>query len=285
MILELFGPSAAGKTTLASELVRVLQNQGHTVVLQTGDRRHPIRRAAFKLFSTLHLRWIRKRSLAADMLDVLPPRRELWAIRLKWHLEVLIRAWNKALASDDVISIFDQGMVQSVSSLVLLSGITDRESLARALDLVPKPDLLIRLQAPREILEARLRERRRNLGIIQQLLEVDLQSSLDHIDHVNLVVEQLKSSRVPTICVESLDASSLATAAEAIARQVRERRHVAPARSLVTGPEMDADFNETAHTIMSDIGDIEPLTCKRRTAAKLVASYDLASPSRGRRRW
>jgi ABC-type cobalamin/Fe3+-siderophores transport system ATPase subunit len=247
MIIELFGPSAAGKTTLASELVRILQRQGHTVVLQIGDRRHPIKRAAFKFFSSLYLRWIRRHSLATDMLGIFPPRSELWAIRLKWHLEVLIRAWSIAQASDDVISIFDQGMVQSVCSLVLLSGITDRASLARALDLVPKPDLLIRLQAPREILEARLRERRRNLGIIQQLLEVDLQSSLDHIEHINLVVEQLESYRLPIICVESLDPSGLATAAELIAQQVRERWHAAQARSLVIGPEGDADFNQTAH--------------------------------------
>jgi hypothetical protein len=247
MILELFGPSAAGKTTLASELMRLLKIQGYTVVLQIGDRRHPLKRAALKSFSSLYLRWTGQRSLAAEMLGMFPPRNELWAIRLKWHLEVLIRAWSIAQASDDVISIFDQGMVQSVCSLILLSGITDRESLARALDLAPKPDLLIRLQAPREVLEARLRERRRNLGIIQQLLEVDLQSSLDHIDHVNLVVEQLESHRLPTICVESLDPSGLATAAEVIAQQVRERFHAAQARSLVIGPERDADFNQTAH--------------------------------------
>ncbi|ESX99737.1 AAA family ATPase [Mesorhizobium sp. LNJC405B00] len=246
MILELFGPSAAGKTTFAAELVHVLQSQGYTVVLQLGDRRHPIKRAALKLFSSLYLRWIEQRSLIAAMLAIFPPRNKLWAIRLKWHLEILIQAWSIAQASDDVISIFDQGTVQSVSSLVLLSGITDRASLARALDMMPKPDLLIRLQAPREVLEARLRERRRSLGIIQQLLEVDLQSSLDHIDQVNLVVEQLESCRLPMICVESLDRSGLTTAAEAVAQQVRERRHVSQARFLVTGLERDSALNQTA---------------------------------------
>ncbi|ESX80540.1 MULTISPECIES: AAA family ATPase [unclassified Mesorhizobium] len=230
MILELFGPSGAGKTTLACELVHVLRAQGYSVVLQTGDRRHPVRRAAFKLVSGLHSKWIGQRSLGAEVLKILPPKNELWAARLNWHLEALLQAWRAAIASKDTISIFDQGMVQFVCSLVLFSGITDRERVSCALELLPKPDLLVRLQAPREILEARLRERRRNLGIIQKFLEVDLQSSLDHIDHVNLIEEQLGSFPVPTTCVESLDSDGLAAATEIIARGVIDKFGAARAK-------------------------------------------------------
>ncbi|AGB45174.1 hypothetical protein Mesau_02773 [Mesorhizobium australicum WSM2073] len=97
------------------------------------------------------------------------------------------------MASNQKISIFDQGMVQFVSSLALFSDITDRERVSRAFKLLPKPGLLVRLRAPRRILEVRLRERRRTLGIIQKFLDLDLQSSLDQIHHINLVGEELKS--------------------------------------------------------------------------------------------
>jgi thymidylate kinase len=220
MILELFGPSGAGKTTLAFELVSLLRSQGYPAALQVGDRTRPVRRIIFKFFGGLHSKCIGRPSIAAQVLKVLPPKNELWAIRLNWHLEALIQARNAALASDDIVAIFDQGMVQSICSLVLLSGITDRKRVAHALDLVPKPDLLIRLQAPLEVLEARLRERRRNLGVIQRLLELDLQRSLS-IDHIDLVSKQLESCGHSTICVESLDSGGLVAATELIATRVR----------------------------------------------------------------
>ncbi|MER9845280.1 AAA family ATPase [Mesorhizobium australicum] len=226
MILELFGPSGAGKTTLASELARVLRGQGQPVLLQIADRAHPVRRAAFKLVSGVHSKWIAQHSLG-ELFEILPPKNEMWAARLNWHLEALLQAWRAAMASNQKISIFDQGMVQFVSSLVLFSDITDRERVSRALELLPKPDLLVQLRAPRRILEARLRERRRTLGIIQKFLDLDLQSSLDQIDHVKLVEEELKSFLVPTICVESLDSDGLRAATRAITPRLTSLRGAA----------------------------------------------------------
>lgn len=220
MILEIFGPSGAGKTTLASELTHVLRVRGYPVLLQSGDRSHPLRRAAVKLVSGLHSKWIGQHSPGAEVLKILPPKNELWAARLNWHLDALLQAWHSAMASTETISIFDQGMVQFVSSLVLLSCITDREKVARALELLPKPDFLVRVRAPREIIEARLRERRRNLGIIQKFLELDLQSGLDYVDHVDLIEEEFEAFLVSTACVESLDSDGLTAAAEKIAIRV-----------------------------------------------------------------
>ncbi|TIR21944.1 MAG: hypothetical protein E5X34_15775 [Mesorhizobium sp.] len=222
MILEVFGPSGAGKTTFTSGLVPVLRCHGYPVVLQIGDRRHPIRRAALKLAYGLHSKWVGQNPLTTEIFELLPPKSDLWATRLKWHFELLIQVWNAALTSNETISIFDQGMVQFVCSLVMFSGVTNQEKIERALDLVPKPNLLVRLQAPREILESRLRERQRHLGIVQRLLEVDLQTSLDNIRHITLVGELVESFGVPTISIDSSHASGRAAALDMIARDAIE---------------------------------------------------------------
>ncbi|MBZ9698684.1 MULTISPECIES: hypothetical protein [unclassified Mesorhizobium] len=165
------------------------------------------------------------------MFEILPPKNEMWAARLNWHLEALLQTWRAAMASNQKISIFDQGMIQFVSSLALFSDITDRERVSRAFKLLPKPGLLVRLRAPRRILEVRLRERRRTLGIIQKFLDLDLQSSLDQIHHINLVGEELKSFPVLTICVESLDSDGLRAATRAITLRLTSLRGAADTRT------------------------------------------------------
>ncbi|CDX46505.1 hypothetical protein MPLA_870024 [Mesorhizobium sp. ORS 3359] len=245
MILEVFGPSGAGKTTLTSELVPVLRCHGYPVVLQIGDRRHPIRRAALKLASGLHSKWVGQDPLTAEIFKLLPPKSDLWATRLNWHFELLIKVWNAALTSTETISIFDQGMVQFVCSLVMFSGVTDQEKIARALDLVPKPNLLVRLQAPKEILESRLRERRRHLGIVQKLLEVDLQTSLDNVEHVNLVGELVESLGLPTISTESSDANGRIAALEMIVKDTIEKMQ----RSFTERAGVDFKYGELQATM------------------------------------
>ncbi len=125
---------------------------------------------------------------------------------------------------------------------------TDREPVARALDLVSKPDLLVRFQVSREVLEARLRERHRNLGLIQKLLEVDLQSSLDHIDQVDLVSRRVESFGLPTIRVESLDRRGLTAATEKIAREVFDRIRPTGPKSVVIGSGREGRLPQSHHS-------------------------------------
>lgn len=232
MILEVFGPSGAGKTTLASLLAKRLQSQGRDVTLMAGVRTHPLRRSALKCLAGA-------RSLTVDgqfmtstnVLGILPPKHRLWSIRLRWHLALLFRAWNESLSSDKIV-IFDQGTIQAVASLVLLSGVTNRERVASALRLVPKPDLLIRLEAPREIREARLRVRQLNLGVIQRLLEVNVQSSLDHLSHIDLVSNLLGAFALPVIRVNTPDQPGLDRAIDTIARETLTRLRPPPDGSV-----------------------------------------------------
>jgi hypothetical protein len=206
MILEMFGPSGAGKTTMASALAAHLRGLGYTVTPFIGVRGNPLKRAVLKCLASVRFPTSADPMAGVEsVLRILPPKDRHWLLRMHWHLALLHREWSKAQFSD-AITIFDQGWIQAVTSLVLLSGVTERQAIVRALGIVPQPDLLIRFEAPRELLEARLRDRRQNIGALQRLLEINLQDSLDHVSHVDLVSELVGAGGLPMIRVSSVDA-------------------------------------------------------------------------------
>jgi hypothetical protein len=206
MILEMFGPSGAGKTTMATALAAHLRGLGYTVTPLIGVRANPLKRAVLKCFaSACFLTAAGPMAGVESVLKVLPPRDRHWFVRMHWHLALLHREWSAAQSSD-AITIFDQGWIQAVTSLIMLSGETDHQRVMRALAIVPQPDLLIRFEAPRELLEARLRNRRRNSGALQRLLEINLQDSLDHVNHVDLVSDLVSTAGLPMIRISSVDA-------------------------------------------------------------------------------
>src|SRR6478609_5034188 len=188
MILEMFGPSGAGKTTMVSALTAHLRGLGYVVNPRIGVRAHPLRRGILKCLASVKLlRSAGPAAGVAELFRILPPKDRLWFIRLYWHLALLHHQWTAGQASD-AITIFDQGMVQAVASLILLSGITDR-------DPVPRP-----------LLEVRLRDRWQKIGPLQRYFEIDLQGSLDHVDHVDLISDMVSARGLPMIRISSIDA-------------------------------------------------------------------------------
>lgn len=230
MILEMFGPSGAGKTTMASALAGHLRSLGYVVTPLIGVRANPLKRGLLKCFTSVNLLMSAGPAAGvADLFKILPPKKRQWSVRLHWHLALLHREWSAAQSSN-AITIFDQGMTQAVASLVLLSGITDRQRAECALNLVPKPDLLIRFEAPQELLEARLRDRWRNIGFLQRFLEIDLQGSLDHVNHVNLISDLVSAQALPMIRISSIDADDLNQAINEITAAIAAR--IRPPRSV-----------------------------------------------------
>jgi hypothetical protein len=73
-------------------------------------------------------------------MGLLPPRSFLWSMRLRGYISNLREMTIDGTACAD-ITLLDQGFVQIISSLVLLSGIVDRRRIAEALARVPKSDL------------------------------------------------------------------------------------------------------------------------------------------------
>src|SRR6185503_10791997 len=173
MIIELFGPPGAGKTTFAQALTHRLRRNGHIVELVLSHRPVESRaqrqtdrlsapdawiapvaqRLSRPLFEVLTLA-CHPRALSqeigavADLLRTLPPRNKIWAARFAQYVLRLLHSWARASAARHIV-LFDQAFVQIIGTLVQFGQSVDETLIARALDCSPRPDLLIRLDAPR----------------------------------------------------------------------------------------------------------------------------------------
>lgn len=162
MIIELFGPPAAGKTTLAHALATALEKNGFDVQLIVSSR--PAEPGSVRVESKRALSWCRTAlapplsraakfvgaapvlltgpridELTASLMDLLPPRTLLRSVRIRRFLCLLSRSWKMASTVDRIV-IFDQGFVTALCSMALLARSVDRSSIARALALISAPE-------------------------------------------------------------------------------------------------------------------------------------------------
>ena len=243
MIIELFGPPAAGKTTLARALATALGKDGFEVQLILSSRpaergsievenaralslcgialAAPLSRAA-KLASAVPvlLAGGRSNELIESLMELLPPRTLLRSVRCRRFLSLLSRSWEMASTSDRIV-IFDQGFLTALCSMALLTGSVDRSSLLRGLALIPRPNLLVRLDAPREILKSRLHARLAHQGPVERLFEFDLRTSLRQIETTSEVAHLLQEKGGRMMHVSSLDRRLLEKEVDRIVQDVK----------------------------------------------------------------
>lgn len=209
MIIEFFGPAAAGKTTFAHALCKRLNEHGHNadVVLsyQPGSAVSSLDpgggMAAFRRIvrgirevGSMAVRPIVSKNqfdLTLKLVRLLPPRSIVWFVRLSQYVLRLSRYWALSFESDEFV-IFDQAFVQAICSLALYNEHATDDSLRQALGLVPKADLIIRLNAPPEMLEARLRERMGLESPAVRLFETNVERNLAAIPIVDRVDRLLR---------------------------------------------------------------------------------------------
>jgi thymidylate kinase len=162
----------------------------------------------------------RRDELTASLMELMPPRTLLWSVRYRRFLSLLSRSWKMASTSDRVV-IFDQGFLTALCSMALVARSVDRSAMVRGLALIPRPNLLVRLDAPPETLEARLRARLGRQGALERLFEFDLQTNLRQIETTGNVADMLREQGGRMMHVSSLDRRLLEKAIDRIVREAK----------------------------------------------------------------
>lgn len=244
MIIELFGPPGAGKTTFAHALTTALRESGHVVELTLSYRpaecaswpqsrrstapeswvapvAHRLSRPLLEMLAIARNPFALSQGIgaAAGFVRLLPPRNMAVALRLSQYILRLLHSWYHASAARHIV-LFDQAFVQVVCSLALLGRAPDEALIARALDCSPRPDLLIRLDAPLDTLAARLRDRVRRQSALERLLEPDLKTNLEQIRIIDHVHELLRGRAQFVMSASSLDEGSLRASVKHIEKEL-----------------------------------------------------------------
>lgn len=237
-LIEIAGPAGAGKSTLARAVAKELAAMGHPVTIASSARPAELAPAsrrsgnlaaalarASKLFE-LAGQAESHGEISRQILEILPPRSQLWSLRYRRYLSDLERAWQAARASRRIV-IFDQGYL---SALVALSALArdppPSQVLNEALRLVPVADLTVCLTAPQEELSRRLNRRLGAQGVLERMFELDIPTSLGQRAYMAMLGRLVASNGIPAMQVES---GSLEVLTVSVAAEIFASRSTAPA--------------------------------------------------------
>lgn len=247
MIVELFGPPGAGKTTFALALSQRLRSDGYDVRVRlsvrpgeeaapghrcvtgpTGRWFDPARRLARPIREMIAAlsgpaEDVRCWERIDALVSMVPPIGLIRSLRERQYLIRLSAAWGSAQSAGSV-TIFDQGFVQWIALILLFLPEMTKDGLAAALEAAPTSDLAIGVDAPIAEIERRLLQRSRAIGKIGGLFESNLGGSLDQTRAAQRLFEGLAWSGRKGLAVQSMDQGTLQAGVELARAEIRRIR-------------------------------------------------------------
>jgi thymidylate kinase len=217
--------TGAGKSTLARGACARLRAVGHRPALapDAGVYRHHHLLRAYKLLMVARygaLRPARARAVTRAAQRLRLPEHPGWRRLLFNWLYVnaaTARAWGR-----EELRILDQGIGQGLHSLALQAGRVDGAVLRTVLAASERPDLVVLVEAPSEVVAARMRERSDHRTATERRLLAEPELMARSAELLQAIAAALEEQQVP---VQRCDSYALAAelAADLVAAAIRRR--------------------------------------------------------------
>lgn len=236
LIVELVGPSASGKSTLSRAIVAM--SRGARLVAsarpsEAASDAHAwlpaaVVRAAKITHAITYIGGGIAGTDAAQLLELLPPDGPLWRLRFRRYLAELTSRLSHERDKGGT-AVFDQGFITAVGTLAVFKRDVRPETLASALKVVPRPDLIVTIDTPRDVILSRLLTRLCQQSAAERLFEPNIPQTLRQIEIFEALAPLLTASGIPMLKVSCPNLASLKPAAAAAAARIACLRREAAA--------------------------------------------------------
>ncbi|HET6520797.1 MAG TPA: hypothetical protein VFG47_13400 [Geminicoccaceae bacterium] len=225
MRIEFMGMTGAGKSTLAQGVCARLRAAGHRVALAPDGLIYRHRRL-LRVYKILNVAGycarhpLRALAAARAVRGFRQPNGAgWWRLLFNW---LYVNAAMSRRGRPRRLLVLEQGVAQGLYSLALQADRTDGVLFRRALAAGERPELVVFVEAPCEVVSARMRGRAATYTATERLLLADGELMAKSVRSLGAIARALEEQRVP---VQRCDTHllSAAAAADAVAAAILQR--------------------------------------------------------------